>query len=389
MRLFWPVISICITLCVCRSAETEPVSETARLADWLAGQQFVAAGLPSCGGIKSGPGPAANGPDDAPYYCVTPYYANLAVLGLCRARTPQCARVAGLWIGWYLDHLDPTSAADGVPCDHYYRADGTGETNCLKPGDPLLCRHNDATDSAAATFFSVLWAAHQAGLPTITLASPERRKQIESLAAVLLKLQQPDGLCWAKTGYRVKYLEDNSEVYAGLNDLAGLEKEVFNNPAVSASYRQAAERVRRGISAELYDSRTKLFMVAKFEDGKRQQANLDKWYPDTQAQLWPLLFGVEAPDDAAIAAVISAVNDRWDGRLKPDWSSHPELVNQGWIEGGDACAMLLAGQAVRVQGFVQAARRLKFLRPAEFTGPFDVSSVGWMLQILARLPDRG
>jgi hypothetical protein len=317
---------------------------------------------------------------------VTPYYANLAVLGLARARTPQCVRVADLWIGWYFAHLDSASAPDGVPCDHFYRLDGGGETNCVKPGDPLLCRHNDATDSAAATFFSMLWAAHQAGLPAQTLAKPERKRQVEALAGVLLKLQQGDGLCWARRDYRVKYLEDNSEVFAGLRDLAGLEQEVFNDAGQAAIYRQAADNVRRGILSELYDPQTKLFRIAKFEDGKRPATNLDKWYPDTQAQLWPLLFGVTSPTDPTTRAVVAAVNGRWNGQLKPDWAAHPDQVNQGWIEAGDACAMLLAGQTERVRSFVQEVRRLKLQSPHEFEWPFNVADAGWLLQIMARSP---
>jgi hypothetical protein len=209
---------------------------------------------------------------------------------------------------------------------------------------------------------------------------------VRNLADIVLNLQQADGLCWAKADYRVKYLEDNSEVFAGLSDLAKLESEVFDDAPRAASYRLAAGRIQRGILDQLYDPKAGLFLVAKFENGQRPPANLDKWYPDTQAQLWPLLFGVVAADDAATRAVIPAVNRHWNGLVKPDWASQPELVNEGSLESGDAHAMLLAGETQRVQVFAQAARRVKFTSPSAFAPPFNVEDAGWLLQILTRLP---
>ena len=385
--MLWPSFFVCLALCLGgRCAEFPPSPPAARLARWIGAQQCLNSNLPSFGAVRDSPEAAAIGPDGKPYCCICPYDANLAVLGLLRAKTPACSRVADLWIGWYFAHLNPRSAPDGVPGNQFCRLNGAGETNCVKPGDPHLCCYNDATDSAAATFFSVLWAAHQAGTPAGALASPEQKQQVITLAGVLLKLQQADGLCWAKADYRVKYLEDNSEVFAGLSDLAELEQEVFHDSLRASSYRAAAKRVQRGILSEMYDLQAGLFRIAKFEDGKRPEPNLEKWYPDSQAQLWPLLFGVTAANDPTTRAVISAINGHWNGRLKPDWASNPGQVNQGWLEAGNAYAMMLGGEVQKARSFVQAAQRLKFRNQAEFAGPFNVADAGWWLQILTKLP---
>jgi hypothetical protein len=384
------IFVICFRLtCCCLGAETAPTPDTDRLAHWIAGQQCLTPGLSSYGALKQGSAPAATGPDGKPYCCINPYFADLGILGLLQARTPDCTRVANRWIGWYLSHLTPQSAPEGVPCDHFCRSDGEGETNCIKPSDPLLCRHTDATDSAAATFFSVLWAAHQAGLPDSALASPDQKQRVETLAAVLLKLQQSDGLCWAKAGYRVKFLEDNSEVFAGLRDLADLERDVFHDSNHASLYRQAAERVQRGIFRELRDPQARLFFVAQFENDQRTPTNLDQWYPDTQAQLWPLLFGVADAQDFTTRAAIAAVNQHWNGRLKPDWASAPGQVNEGWLEAGDACAMLLGGETQKVRTFFHAAKQLKFRNSDDFAAPWTIADAGWLLQISVRLAASG
>jgi len=359
--------------------------DAALLAHWIAGQQFSQAGSPGYGALKIGDGRAATGTDGTPYYRVSPYAANLAVLGLLRTEAPGSVDVAGLWIDWYFAHLNTQIAPDGVPDDCFYTADGGGETTCVKPGDPRLYHYNDATDSAAATFFSVLWAAHQAGVPAPTFAAPQRRQQLERLAGVLLKLQQSDGLCWAKSDYRVKYLEDNSETFAGLQALADLEQNAFNDPGRSELYRAAARRVQAGILGKLYDPRTKLFLIAKFEDGHYPPTDLDTWYPDTQAQAWPCLFGVLPPADPRARSVMVAVNTHWYGGIRPDWAADPELVDHGWIEAANAYAALLAGETNRVRIYIHAVKRLKFPAsgPPAFAWPFSVADAGWLLQILA------
>ncbi|HEV2318309.1 MAG TPA: hypothetical protein VGV18_01060 [Verrucomicrobiae bacterium] len=362
-----------------------PSPDEAALAQWIADRQFQNSALPGYGAIAQTEGPAAVGTDGQPYYDVSPYSADLAVLGLLKSRQPNAADVAAHWISWYFCHLNSRSAPDGVPYNHFYHPDGGSETTCVKPGDPFLCHYNDATDSAAATFFSVLWAAHQAGMSRALLNTPERKQQIEKLAGLILKLQQSDGLCWAKSDYRVKYLEDNSEVYGGLCALVNLEREVFRDTTRVMLYQIAAEHVQNGILSDLYDPKSQLFYMAKFENNDRPAPNLNIWYPDTQAQLWPVLFGVIAPNESRARAAAAAINEHWNSRAGADWASDPEHVNQGWVEAGHAYAALLMGETNRVRTYLQAVKRYKFNSESgkpEFKGPFGIDDAGWLLRIL-------
>ena len=391
MKSTLSLIPICIALSICAAfAEPPRPPDAAVLAHWINAQQFRNPELPSHGGLKVHPGVATIGADGKRYCRVSPYSANLGVLGMLRTKAPGCVNLADHWIRWYFAHLNTQSAPDGVPYEHFYLADGGGETTCVKPGDSVLCHYNDATDSAAATFFSVLWAAHEAGFASTTLNTAGRKKLVETLAEVLLDLQQTDGLCWAKSDFRVKYLEDNCEVFAGLRDLANLEHDVFNDAGHSTLYRNAAARVQQGIFKELYDPKTKLYVIAKFEDNNRAAADLDKWFPDTQAQSWPHLFGVVSPADPKTRGVMFAVNARWSGQIKPDWAANPDQINHGSIEAGDAYAALLAGDTQRVRTYVQAVKRLKFPASADASGfewPFNVAEAGWLLQIVTQMPE--
>lgn len=370
-------------------AESTLSPDALLLARWIADQQYSNPNLPGFGALKVFPAPAFVTTNGAKYCRTSPYYSDLAVLGLLRTRAPGCAQLADRWIRWYFTHLTPPSAPDGVPYEHFYYPDGAGETTCAKPGDQFLCHYNDATDSAAATFFSVLWARSMEGSPLAADFS-SHKPAIEKLAGVLLNLQQPDGLCWAKTDYRVKYTEDNSEVFAGLRDLASLEREIFHDSEKAVLYQETAEKVRSGILSELYDPREHLFRIAKFETLSHTAVNLNQWYPDTQAQFWPTLWGVLSPTDPRARAIVSAMDAHWNGTIKPDWSAHPEKINDGWIEAGSALSALLAGDTARVRNYVQAVERVKFVRTSgalKLKYPFDIGDASWFLQILAKVRD--
>ncbi|MBV9865616.1 MAG: hypothetical protein JO316_09720 [Abitibacteriaceae bacterium] len=355
------------------------------VAYWITDLQYTNPGLRSYGAVKVHHTVSAIAADGTQYYRVSPYLSNLGVLGLLCTSIPNRVLIAERWIKWYAFHLTPDSAPDGVPYEHFYLADGSGETTCVKPGDHFLCHYNDATDSAAATFFSVLWAYYEAGGRT-AFDAPELKPQIETLATVLLSLQQADGLCWAKADYRAKYLEDNSEVYAGLRALANLEEVAFKDKVHAQNYAEAASRVQHGIMTELYDAQTKLYHPAKFEDGKLSAANLNVWFPDTQSQLWPQLFGVVAPTDPKAQATLNNFNHYWNGKVKPDWATTPHLAAGGWIAVDVAYAAWLAGDTKRVATYLAAVKRLKFPVSAQDTGfawPFTVADAGWLLQLMA------
>jgi hypothetical protein len=356
-------------------------ADTRQVAHWIEDLQFTRGGLPSYGALRVHPSPAATDGAGREYVRVSPYVGNLAALGLLRSRRPEAVAVAGRWIGWFFGHLDPAGAPDGVPFEQFYRPDGTGETSCVKPGDARLCRYNDATDSAAATFFSVLEAYRGAGGDMEAIAAPRWSAEVERLSGTLLALRAPDGLFWAKQSFRAKYLEDNCEVYAGLKDLARLERTVYKRSDRAIEIEAAAERLRDAIQSELFDSERGSYFVAKFEDGTRKAADLSVWYPDLQAQFWPLLFGVEAVNAPPSRAALTALNKGWSGAPRPDWAAHPERVNGGWLSPDVAFAALEAGERERIPRYLAAVKRLKLSGTRPFDWPFSGADAGWLVSL--------
>jgi len=349
--------------------------------------QYLDSGQPSYGAIKVHHTAAAtrNGVE---YFRVSPYYSNLGVWALLQAPVARKLDTAEGWITWYLNHLD---SSIHVPYEYFYRADGSGETRCLKSGNPYLCNYNDATDSAASTFIDVLKAYYDAGGNVGFLNAPGNKTQFETIAGAMLSLQQADGLTWAKSDYRVKYLMDNSEVYRGLKSMAYLEAEVFSDPAQAQVYEAAAGRLRNGIISVLYNPAIQLYWSEIDENGAHETPNLLRWYPDTAAQVWPHLFGVIEANEPATQAVMTALYNTWDESPRPDWTSLTDLpkIDEGNLWPSVGYAALLSGQTGKARAHKDSIIDLKFPRQAGETGfewPFRVDDAGWLLMTLTTLP---
>jgi hypothetical protein len=368
-------------------APRRSASNVETVANWIMSLQYLDSGLPSYGAIKVHHTAAAvrNGVE---YFRVCPYYTNLGVWALLQAPVAGKLGSAESWITWYLNHLDSDIH---VPYEYFYRSDGSGETRCLKSSSPYLCNYNDATDSAASTFIDVLKAYYDAGGDIGFLTAPGNKTQFETITGAMLALQQADGLTWAKSDYRVKYLMDNSEVYRGLKSMAYLETEVFSDPTQAQVYEEAAGRVRSGIISKLYDPATQLYRTEIAENGVYETPNLLRWYPDTAAQAWPHLFGVIEASNSATQAVMAALYAVWDEAPRPDWTSCSDLprIDEGNLWPSIGYAALLSGQTSKARAHKDCLVDLKFPHTAGEIGfgwPFRVDDAGWLLMTLTTLP---
>ena len=348
------------------------------LIDWIKSLQYTGEGLPSFGAVKIHHTPGHIAPDQAAYFRVVPYNSNLGLLGLLRTPGVGGRLITERWIDWYLSHLDLVGVPPGVVYDHWYLADGTGETTCPPGIAPALCDYDDASDSYAATFLGVVWAYYQAGGSAAFLSAAGNKQKFETIAEVILALQQPDGLTWARDDWHVKYLMDNSEVFWGLWSMARLEAEVFGDPAAAQRYQDAAEQVRNGIFDSLYNPGTSLYRVAKHADGTYVEADLNVWYPGTVALVWPHLLGVTEGDAPMAQAQMDALNESWDGSPNDDWTS--QVVDPtGFLWPSIGQAALLAGDGDRAAAHAAFVRGLTF---PTFDGLFTVDDGGWLLMTL-------
>jgi hypothetical protein len=250
-------------------------------------------------------GAIANHP---PYGTVQPYLGNFAALGLLRA-----AKVTGdlrysdgawRWLSWYQGHMGASGFID----------DWTNRGCLLRDAGV-----RDSTDAPAGLFLLTLLAAQRGfplaagGVPRLARFSGGITKALGAIEAT----QDADGLTWAKPGYPVKYLMDQSETYAGLVAAVELGRALGNPGIVERAARDAA-RMRRGVDG-LWDPAAGSYVWAVHAGAQRETASWSVLAPDALQQVWPVAFGLAGVDRG------SRIMDRFR-HDQPDWSKPATLA---------------------------------------------------------------
>lgn len=221
---------------------------------------------------------------------IAPYFANSAALALLAGhehkKNPADLKRVGRWLDWCANHQE----GDGYWNDFTGPADGYQNNGKV-----------DAWDSSAAMFLLTVGRYQRAGgkmPPALTAAAKKALKCIETVT-------DKDGLTWAMPTYKVKFLMDNIEVYAGLRagadffTAAGLEDEA-----------QRANDQADLIAKKLPDywmAADKLFAYALHENGAFE-GGLKQAYPHGLAQLFGVAF-VAKKTDAWTAAKKFSVDE--------------------------------------------------------------------------------
>jgi len=230
-----------------------------------------------------------------------PYFSNMAALAML-ARAEGHAPVRR-YLEWYVQHINLPDK---------YRLLGTIYDYAKVGDDWTSTSEYDSADSYAATFMSLL--LNYARVTQDLQFLVDNFQRITDIAEVMLKLQDKDGLIWAKPRYYVKFLMDNAENYRGLEDAAALMK-ALGRDDLAERYGLAAIRVASGIEKQLWHENAGLYSWALY--GRWwPRIPVKKWYPDTIAQIYPIVFGLVAPKSERAMSLYSNLNERY-----PNWTS--------------------------------------------------------------------
>jgi hypothetical protein len=228
---------------------------------------------------------------------ISPYIANLAALGLARATaatgSPAPAQAAWGWLFWYQAHMD----LSGFVTDY-----------AVRNGVAVSTGDMDSTDAYAGTFLLAVGEVFR---------TTGDRKRVNALhdgivraVAAIEATQDADGLTWAKPTWKVKYLMDQAEVYAGLKAASDLGLAMGDGPLTQRASADAA-RVQTGVSS-LWNPSTGAFDWAVHADGTRTSTNWAIFYPDALEQAWPVAFGlIDGEPAASIMTQFAAHQPQW------------------------------------------------------------------------------
>jgi hypothetical protein len=286
---------------------------------------------------------------------INPYFSNLAAIGLTKDRKyhPQVKA----WMQWYIRHLNHSDKW-GLHCSMYdYGVSGTAET-------PL--NDADSTDSYAATFLSLAWAFWQTGDDDARAYIKAHSRQLSCIAGVLIHTQQSNGLTWAKPDYQIQFLMDNTEVYRGLRDAASL-LDALQKPKASNWYSERAELVAKGIRDNLWDAANGNY----FTYVGAPATDWTDWYPDSTAQLFPVLHGVISPSESRAQELYETFNQKW-----PNWTT--QFADPfPWVAVSGAAARM--GDRARVNQYIQTIQTTYVA--TGFPYPWYCAEAGWFMRV--------
>ena len=351
----------------------EPVAEPTRVpTDWIDEQvDFILSKQLASGAILS------TGTK------ITPYFANIAALGLLAADTPRARAGVLSWMGWYLDHRN--AAATNVPAESvfdYVHDPSTGvETST---GD------FDSVDSYASTALNLAYRAYVSGDPGLqrfvvaNLGTYEAIANLTTYGApigVRIESGPEAGLTIAKPTYAVAYTMDNAEVCSGLADLAALET-LLGRSAQATYYRSWADSTRVAIVAKLWNQK-----LDNWDASYGSPAGTGVFYAPGVAQLWPIIFGVVPSDDPRAVAgwgQFTASFPSWHTGVIPD--SYP------WVSITRAAQLM--GESAHAAAYLADVRSRfapGFTQPTSCgqapCGEWYDAEAGWFL--LASIPGGG
>jgi hypothetical protein len=208
---------------------------------------------------------------------VIPYIVNLMALDLLKEQTHL--EVVKAYIDWYLDHLNYPDKYGATGSIYDYRVYADGREESLESADSL--------DSYAATFIMLINRYYDLSEDRQLMES--NRKKIEDIIYLIPYLQDHDGLTVALPGTTGKYLMDNCEALGGVSAFVELAGKL--GWSLQSFYRERKTVIRDAILAHFYNGNTGNFYWL-IDGPVKTPSSWSLFYPDSYAQLFPILYGV-------------------------------------------------------------------------------------------------
>ena len=331
-----------------------------------------APGLPADGAVRAHRDAGYRDAQGRAWHQVSAYQVNLGMIGALHADARVLPVAAG-WLRWQARHIAASGPARGVALDHWVRADTLEQVLCPAGMAPQRCADVDAYDSTAASTLLFADAYLRRASSAALLREPDVRRALEDAAAALLGLSDARGLTVAKPGHAVVYTMDMAEVVAGWRAWARLQRDAYAQPASAEQTLVLATRAENAMRRELA---TESGWSVNLGSGPPQRF---RWYPDTVAQAWPLLWlplasGEREHADQLWRRAIAP----WQRARALHWAT-TNVDPEGFWWPAVAVAAQCTGDESNARAWVARARKQWMDPAAPFAWPFQVGDLLWLL----------
>lgn len=358
--------------CSARPAGTALVDAPFRDAALQALQRLAvrAPGRPAHGAVRNHLGAGHVDSQGQAWHQVSAYAVNLGLLGAL-AVSPDVLPLVADWLQWQSGQVATSGPHAGVVADHWVRVRDLELALCPPGMAAERCGDVDAVDSTAASTLLVADAYLRHGGSAALLRDPVVRALLESAAAAMTSLTGSDGLTLAKRNHAVVYTMDTVEVVAGWRAWARLQRQAYAQPQSAVNTEAMATLAENSLHNRLWDAQAGAWRVHLGAPALQRH----RWYPDTMAQAWPLLWGSDTGVPERAAQAWRLAQQHW---RNPHWSQrNPDPAGFWWPAA--AVAAQCTGDEASARAWVARARQ-RWLDPRNpFPWPFQISDLLWLL----------
>lgn len=292
-----------------------------------------------------------------------PYFSDFAAYALLDGDKKYYANVKK-YMDWHFAHLNTAAqdynGVDGTIYDYHIKVN-----NGKVESESIVINSNnkkqyDSTDSYAATFLMVLEKYYRKSGDTAYVKN-HYNQVLRILNAMYSTFH--NGLTFAKPDYPVKYLMDNTEVYAGFTAAISLFEDVYVKAGSSGASAKLTKlkadctKLKNAIEEQMWNPKG-YYETALFKDGTvAYKFDWSNFYPSATSQLFPVAFGVITPDSSRAKQLYDSFNKNFStGQSKSTWEiiSIPDTFYWGSIPYTAA----IMGDGTRVKSYMTQYKKV-------------------------------
>ena len=248
---------------------------------------------------------------------VNPYFSEITAIALIKHdQSPEAQEKMRKYLEWHFAHLNTAEEDYNGLAGTIYDYD-----LIVKDGEVISETSKgsyDSTDSYAALFLVALNEYVNSYGDEAYIV--EHKDEIDAVVNVIYATMAENGYTYAKPDYKICYLMDNSEVYAGLVAARDLYRNVIGDEEMAEKLTASVNHYRENFEKDWWKGDHYAATISKSTCSENTTFSWDNFYPCVTAQLFPVLFDLPVNE-----AHTQMVYDKIDAVI--DWQNMEYVTN--------------------------------------------------------------